>query len=41
VAKGEVVYRICAEPGTPLCKAVYRWPKRQPEFVAMYVAARG
>jgi hypothetical protein len=24
----------------PSCKAVYRWLKRQPEFVAMYVAAK-
>jgi putative intracellular protease/amidase len=40
VAKGEAVYRICAAPGMPSCKAVYRWLKRQPEFVAMYVAAK-
>ena len=40
VAKGEAVYRICAEPGMPSCKAVYGWLRRQPEFVATYVAAK-
>ena len=40
VAKGHPVYRICAEPGMPSSKAVYGWLKRQPEFVAMYRAAK-
>ena len=40
VAKGQAVYRICAEPGMPSCKAVYGWLKRRPEFEAMYVAAK-
>lgn len=40
VAKGQAVYRICAEAGMPSQKAVYGWLKRQPEFVAMYVAAK-
>lgn len=40
VAKGEAVYRICAEPGMPSTKAVYGWLKRDPEFVAMYAQAK-
>jgi hypothetical protein len=40
VAKGEAVYRICAEPGMPSLKAVYGWLRRQPEFVAMYTEAK-
>jgi hypothetical protein len=40
VAKGQPVYRVCAEPGMPSCKAVYGWLRRYPEFVAMYVAAK-
>lgn len=40
VAKGEAVYRICAEPGMPSSKAVYGWLKRQPEFVDMYAQAK-
>ena len=40
VAKGEAVYRICADPQMPSCKAVYGWLRRHPEFEAMYVAAK-
>lgn len=40
VASGKAVYRVCREPGMPSQKAVYGWLKRQPEFVAMYVAAK-
>lgn len=40
VAKGQAVYRICAEPGMPSVKAVYGWLKARPEFAAMYVAAK-
>jgi hypothetical protein len=40
VATGKAVYRICAEPGMPSAKAVYRWLKRQPEFEAMFMAAK-
>jgi hypothetical protein len=40
VAKGEAVYRICAEPGMPSMKAVYGWLRRQPEFLAMYTEAK-
>ena len=40
VAKGEAVYRICAEPAMPSSKAVYGWLKRQPEFLAMYIQAK-
>ncbi len=40
VAKGQAVYRICAEPGMPSQKAVYGWLRRHPEFVAMYTEAK-
>ena len=40
VATGKAVYRICREPAMPSQKAVYGWLKREPEFVAMYVAAK-
>ena len=40
VAKGEAVYRICAEPQMPSLKAVYGWLRRQPEFTAMYTEAK-
>ncbi|WP_372785813.1 hypothetical protein [Phenylobacterium sp.] len=40
VAKGEAVYRICADPQMPSQKAVYGWLKRQPEFTAMYTEAK-
>ncbi len=40
VAKGEAVYRICADPQMPSSKAVYGWLRRHPEFEAMYMAAK-
>jgi hypothetical protein len=40
VAKGQAVYRICADPQMPSAKAVYGWLRRHPEFEAMYMAAK-
>lgn len=40
VARGEAVYRICAEPQMPSVKAVYGWLARRPEFRAMYTGAK-
>jgi transposase-like protein len=40
VAKGEAVYRICADPQMPSVKAVYGWLRRHPEFTAMYTEAK-
>jgi hypothetical protein len=41
VASGKAVHLICQEPGMPSSKAVYSWLQREPEFVAMYVEAKG
>ena len=40
VAKGEAVYRICADPRMPSMKAVHGWLRRHPEFTAMYTEAK-
>jgi hypothetical protein len=40
VAKGETMMSIVADPAMPSSKAIYSWLKREPEFAALYVAAR-
>ena len=40
VAKGKPVYRIVEDPSMPSRSQVSSWLRRQPEFVAMYVAAK-
>lgn len=40
IAAGETVTSICARKDMPSQKAIYGWLRREPEFQALYVAAR-
>lgn len=40
LAQGELLYRICAEPGMPTPEGVAKWAKAKPEFGEALLAAR-
>ena len=40
LADGEMLYRLCAEPGMPTPEGVAKWRKDRPDFAARLAAAR-